>query len=54
MPPWALVVREMWNLTGPRIKPVSPALAGGFLSTVASGKSSLLKKSTYLFDCTES
>ena len=28
----------MWNLPGPGIKPVSPALADGFLSTVPSGK----------------
>ena len=33
-----LVVRGMWNLPGPGIKPVSPALADGFLSTVPSGK----------------
>ena len=44
MAPWALVVCDMWNLTGPRVRPVSPALAGGFLSTVSSGKSSLLKE----------
>ena len=29
----------MWNLSGPGIKPVSPALAGGFLSTTLPGKS---------------
>ena len=29
----------MWGLPGPRIKPVSPALAGGFLTTRAPGKS---------------
>ena len=28
----------MWNLLGPRIEPVSPALAGRFLSTVPAGK----------------
>ena len=29
----------MWDLPGPGIKPVSPALAGGFLTTVPPGKS---------------
>ena len=29
----------MWNLPGPGIKPVSSALAGGFLSIVSPGKS---------------
>ena len=29
----------MWNLPGPGIKPVSPALAGGFLTTGPPGKS---------------
>ena len=29
----------MWDLPGPGIKPVSPALAGGFLSTVLPSKS---------------
>ena len=28
----------MWDLPGPGIKPVSPALAGGFLTTVPPGK----------------
>ena len=32
--PW-----NMWNLPGPGIKPVSPSLAGRFLSTVPPGKS---------------
>ena len=31
----------MWDLPGPGIKPVSPALAGGFLTTVPPGKSSI-------------
>ena len=30
----------MWDLPGPGLKPVSPALAGGFLTTVPPGKSS--------------
>ena len=29
----------MWDLPGPGLKPVSPALAGGFLTTVPPGKS---------------
>ena len=36
----------MWDLPGPGIEPVSPALAGGFLTTAPPGKSQLdsLKK----------
>ena len=29
----------MWDLPGPGLEPVSPALAGGFLTTVSPGKS---------------
>ena len=32
----------MWDLPGPGIKPVSPALAGGFSTTVPPGKSLFL------------
>ena len=28
----------MWDLPGPGLKPVSPALAGGFLTTAPAGK----------------
>ena len=28
----------MWDLPGPGLKPVSPALAGGFLTTAPPGK----------------
>ena len=28
----------MWDLPGPGLKPVSPTLAGGFLTTVPPGK----------------
>ena len=35
----AYLLCSMWNLPGPGIEPVSPALAGGFLTTVPSGKS---------------
>ena len=30
---------SMWDLPGPGIKPMSPALAGGFLTTASPGKS---------------
>ena len=29
----------MWDLPGPGLKPVSPALAGGFLTTAPPGRS---------------
>ena len=32
----------MWDLPGPGIEPVSPALAGGFLTTAPPGKSPLV------------
>ena len=35
----ALLVQGMWNLPGPGIEPVSPALAGRFLTTVSPGNS---------------
>ena len=35
----AIGARWMWNLPRPGVKPVSPALAGGFLPTVPPGKS---------------
>ena len=36
---WAQLLCGMWNLPGPGVKPMSPALPGGFLSTVPTGKS---------------
>ena len=36
--PRAWFLRGMWDLPGPGLKPVSPALAGGFLTTVPPGK----------------
>ena len=36
---WAQLLHGMWDLPGPGIEPVSPALAGGFLTTVPPGKS---------------
>ena len=35
---WAQLLCGMWDLPGPGIKPVSPALAGGFLTTAPPGK----------------
>ena len=35
----ALLLRGMWDTPGPGIKPVSPALAGRFLTTAPPGKS---------------
>ena len=34
----------MWDLPGPGLEPVSPALAGGFLTTGPRGKSGLGEK----------
>ena len=36
---WAQLLRGMWDLPGPGLEPVSPALAGGFLTTAPPGKS---------------
>ena len=38
---WAQLPCGMWNLPGPGIESVSPALAGGFLSTGPPGKPTL-------------
>ena len=35
----AYLLRSMWNLPGPGLKPMSPALADGFLTTAPPGKS---------------
>ena len=35
----AQLLRGMWDLPGPGIEPMSPALAGGFLTTAPPGKS---------------
>ena len=34
-----LLPQDIWNLPGPGIEPVSPALAGGFLTTEMPGQS---------------
>ena len=36
---WAYLLCGMWDLPGPGIEPVSPAVAGGFLTTEPTGKS---------------
>ena len=35
---WAQLLHSMWDLPGLGLKPVSPALVGGFLTTVPPGK----------------
>ena len=35
---WALLLCSTWDLPGPGLEPVSPALAGGFLTTAPPGK----------------
>ena len=35
---WAYWLCGMWDLRGPGLEPVCPALAGGFLTTVPPGK----------------
>ena len=36
--PPVLLLCGTWDLPGPRLEPMSPALAGGFLTTVPPGK----------------
>ena len=38
----ALLLRSMWDLPGPGLEPVSPAMAGRFLTTVPLGKPHIL------------
>ena len=35
---WASLLCDMWDLPGPGLEPMSPALAGRFLTTVPQGK----------------
>ena len=35
---WAQLLHGMWDLPGPGLEPVSPASAGGFLTTLPPGK----------------
>ena len=39
---WAEFLCGLWDLPGPGVEPVSPALAGGFLSSAPPGKSDSL------------
>ena len=41
---WASLLHGMWDLPGPGLEPVSPALAGGFLTTLPPGKSRKILK----------
>ena len=44
----AQLLRGMWDLPGPGLEPVSPALARGFLTTAPPGKPSILNMVVYL------
>ena len=44
---WAELLHGMWDLPRPGLKPVSPALAGRFLTTVPPGKQDV----EYIFMC---
>ena len=44
----ASLLRGMWDLPRPGLKPVSPALAGGFLTTAPPGKPHMLFLSSTL------
>ena len=53
---WTWLLRGMWNLPGPGVEPVSPALAGGHLSTGQPGESislpfNLQKSSSFSLNC---
>ena len=41
---WASLPHDIWNLSGPGIKPVFPALEGRFLTTGPPGKFDLISK----------
>ena len=43
----------MWDLPGPGLEPMSPALAGGFLTTAAPGKPSRSLLKTKLLESRE-
>ena len=45
----AQLLRGLWDLPGPGIQPVSPALAGGFLTTGPPGKSLQYILAAYIF-----
>ena len=45
----AWLLRGMWDLSGPGLELVSPALAGGFLTTVPPGKAKFLVFIPFIF-----
>ena len=47
----AYLLCGMWDLPGPGLEPVSPALAGGFLITAPPGKGSALAVFSQLSVC---
>ena len=49
--PQAQLLHGMWDLPRPGIKPVSPALAGGFLTTASPGKSPTGSLLNYMLLC---
>ena len=44
---WAQLLRGMWDLLGPGLEPVSPALAGGFLTTAHQGSPPYLLEAVF-------
>ena len=46
----ALLLRGMWDLPGPGLEPVSPAMAGGFLTSAPPGKSPRLTFFKVMFE----
>ena len=44
----AQLLHSMWDLSGPGFEPVSPALAGGFLTTAPPGKSYYFLKNIFI------
>ena len=48
---WALLLHGMWDLPRPGLEPMSPALAGGFLTTAPPGKPSFWFLIIYFWLC---
>ena len=46
---WAQLLHGMWDLRAPALEPVSPALAGGFLTTEPPGKSHIFLFKMYKY-----
>ena len=45
---WDKLLRGMWDLSGPGLEPISPELAGRFLTTAPPGKSHIVLTFYYL------